>query len=171
MHTDETEGSDELLPFFCYDEIFGTVLNRFIVQAVADYPLTVYGEGGQTRGYLNLRDTLQCVRLSLDDPAAPGDLRIFNQFTETFSVNRLAEMVVNAGKAAGLHVKVKKVSNPRKEKEEHYYNPVHKGLLTLGLKPNYLTEEELFKMLSKVMQHKNLIKESTIFNGIKWEKS
>ena len=97
VYTEENEGDERLVPHFSYDEIFGTVLNRFIVQAVADYPLTVYGKGGQTRGYLNLKDTLNCVKLSLEHPPKKAELRIFNQFTETFSVNELAERVQNVG--------------------------------------------------------------------------
>ena len=98
LFTDEAQKDERLLPFFSYDEIFGTVLNRFVVQAVVGYPLTVYGEGGQTRGYLNIRDTLNCVRLSVENPAEPAELRIFNQFAETFSVNDLAVKVKEAGR-------------------------------------------------------------------------
>ena len=140
IFTDETGNDERLSPFFNYDELFGTVLNRFVVQAVAGYPLTVYGRGGQTRGYLNIKDTLNCVRLSLESPAKAGELRIFNQFTETFSVNDLAEKVQRVGKDMGLNVEIKPVENPRKEAEEHYYNPKHTGLLELGLSPNYLTK-------------------------------
>ncbi len=118
--TDENEQDKRLFPFFNYDELFGTVLNRFVVQAVADYPLTVYGKGEQTRGYLNIKDTLNCVRLSLENPAKQGELRIFNQFTETFSVNELAERVQRVGKGLGLQVEIKPVENPRKEAEDHY---------------------------------------------------
>ncbi|MDP2105684.1 MAG: NAD-dependent epimerase/dehydratase family protein, partial [Desulfobulbaceae bacterium] len=138
IFTDEAEQDENLLTLFSYDELFGTVLNRFIVQAVAGYPLTVYGKGGQTRGYLNIKDTLSCVRLSLENPANQGELRIFNQFTETFSVNELAGKVQSVGKLLDLDVQVKSIDNPRKELEEHYYNPRHTGLLELGLKPNIL---------------------------------
>ena len=83
---------------FDYDEYFGTVLNRFCVQAVIGHPLTVYGEGGQTRGFLNIRDTLQCVELAVANPAELGEFRVFNQFTEQFSVAELAELVARAGR-------------------------------------------------------------------------
>lgn len=168
IFTDESEHDDELLTFFSYDELFGTVLNRFIVQAVAGYPLTVYGKGGQTRGYLNIKDTLNCVRLSLENPANKGELRIFNQFTETFSVNELADKVQKAGRNFGLNVEVKNIENPRKELEEHYYNPKHTGLLELGLVPNLLTEEVLAKMLEKVISSRNGISHHKIFRGTKW---
>ena len=118
IFTGESEVDESLLTLFSYDELFGTVLNRFIVQAVAGYPLTVYGKGGQTRGYLNIKDTLDCVRLSLENPASNGELRIFNQFTETFSVNELAGKVQSAGKQLGIDVEIKNIENPRKELEE-----------------------------------------------------
>ncbi|MCF6247403.1 MAG: NAD-dependent epimerase/dehydratase family protein [Desulfobacula sp.] len=169
LHTDENQGNENLFPFFNYDELFGTVVNRFIVQAVADYPLTVYGKGGQTRGYLDIRDTLQCVKLSIDNPAKKGELRIFNQFVETFSVNQLAEKVQHAGKKFNLDVKIKSLSNPRKEAEDHYYNPAHTGLLDLGLKPHYLTEDVLAQMMETVLKYKSTIKESSIFRGVKWQ--
>jgi len=168
IFTDETGEDHELMPFFNYDELFGTVLNRFVVQAVSGYPLTVYGKGGQTRGYLNIKDTLNCVRLSLESPADAGELRIFNQFTETFSVNELAERIRKAGKQLGFEVKTGSVENPRKEAEEHYYNPQHTGLLELGLKPNFLSEAVLVRMMEFVMSHKHLIQEHQIFRRVTW---
>jgi UDP-sulfoquinovose synthase len=169
LYTYENENHEELFPFFNYDEIFGTVLNRFVVQAVAGYPLTVYGKGGQTRGYLDIKDTLQCVRLSLEKPANAGELRIFNQFVEPFSVNQLADRVQKAGAQMGLKVEIQPIENPRKEAEEHYYNPAHTGLLDLGLKPHYLTDEVLLRMLEIVVQHKAKIKKDAIVRGIKWK--
>jgi UDP-sulfoquinovose synthase len=168
LFTDESGEDERLMPFFNYDELFGTVLNRFVVQAVAGYPLTVYGKGGQTRGYLNIKDTLNCVRLALENPAPAGELQIFNQFTETFTVNELAERVVRVGKTLGLPVEIKSVDNPRKEAEDHYYNPAHTGLLNLGLEPNYLTDEVLAKLMTVVMSHREKIKRNTIFRGVKW---
>lgn len=166
--TDENEKDDALYPFFSYDELFGTVVNRFVVQAVADFPLTVYGKGGQTRGYLNIKDTLQCVRLSMENPAEKGELRIFNQFVETFSVNDLARRIQAAGKNVGLNVKVQSVENPRKEAEDHYYNPAHTGLLELGLKPNYLTEDVLTQMMEIALKYKKNIQEHRIYRKVKW---
>lgn len=168
LFTEESRADERLLPFFNYDELFGTVLNRFVVQAVGDCPLTVYGKGGQTRGYLNIKDTLNCIRLALETPANTGELRIFNQFTETFSVNQLAEKVQIVGKQLGLEVKINSIENPRKEKEEHYYNPKHTGLLELGLQPNYLTDEVLAEMMQYVMKHKEGIHRHKIFRGTKW---
>ena len=168
LFTDETKNNEQLLPFFNYDELFGTVLNRFVVQAVAGYPLTVFGKGGQTRGYLNIKDTLNCVRLSLENPAKKGELRIFNQFTEAFRVNDLANRVKSVGNSLGLNVEIKPVENPRMEAEDHYYNPKHSGLLDLGLEPNYLTDDVLAKMMEFVLKHKGKIKKDQIYRKVKW---
>ena len=168
IFTDEPENDDRLLPFLNYDEIFGTVLNRFVVQAVAGYPLTVFGKGGQTRGYLNIKDTLNCVRLSLESPADEGELRIFNQFTETFSVNELAEKVKAAGSTLGLDVAIQQVKNPRIEAEDHYYNPRHTRLVELGLEPNYLDDQTLIQMMEFARKHKDNIKHDAIYQNVKW---
>jgi UDP-sulfoquinovose synthase len=168
LQTEETGADDTLYPFLNYDEIFGTVLNRFIVQAVHGFPLTVYGKGGQTRGYLNIIDTLNCIQLSIDHPPAKGQLRVFNQFTETFSVNELAERVARAGKGIGLDVTVKSITNPRKEAEEHYYNPAHTGLLSLGLNPHPLTEAVLVGMMETVQRYRNKIDASKFVRNVKW---
>ncbi len=168
LQTVENQDDIRLFPFFNYDELFGTVLNRFIVQAVANYPLTVFGKGGQTRGYLDIRDTLQCVRLSLDNAPDPGELRIFNQFVETFTVNELAEKVQRIGNQFDLNVTIQAVVNPRKEAEDHYYNPVHTGLIDLGLKPHYLTDDLIAQMIETILQYKDNIKKETIFRGVKW---
>lgn len=169
IHTEESALDERLMPNFHYDEIFGTVLNRFIVQAVAGYPLTVYGRGGQTRGYLNIMDTMQCVELSLKNPAQPGELRIFNQVTETFTVNQLAEMVKNAGDRVGYNVKINHIPNPRIEKEEHYYNPKYTGLIDLGLKPHYLTDSVIEEFFDVTGHYKDNINRDAIFRGIGWK--
>lgn len=171
FETYENAGCEELYPFLNYDEIFGTVINRFMVQAVAGYPLTVYGKGGQVRGYLNIKDTLQCIKLSLENPAKNGELRIFNQFVETFSVNKIADMVKESGERLGLDVEVKSIENPRKEMEEHYYNPKHTGLLDLGLEPHFLTDERMDEMMNLVLKYKDKIVKDRIFRGVKWIKS
>lgn len=168
LSTAESDLDEKLLPNFHYDDIFGTVVNRFLVQAVAGVPLTVYGKGGQTRGYLNLKDTLQCVALAVEIPADRGELRIFNQFTEQFSVNELADRVSRVGNRMGLNVAVKSIANPRKELEDHYYNAKHSGLLDLGLKPNYLTDEVLASMLELVIKHKNKIVQDRILPRVRW---
>ena len=166
--TDEAALDDRLLPNFHYDDLFGTVVNRFLVQAVCGVPLTVYGAGGQTRGYLNLKDTLQCVELACSNPAASGELRIFNQLTETFSVNELADKVSSAGKKLGLEVEVQTLENPRKEMEEHYYNPKFSGLVELGLKPTYMTDDVLCEMMQFITSRKSNIKQRRILPRVSW---
>ncbi|MFC3052306.1 NAD-dependent epimerase/dehydratase family protein [Kordiimonas pumila] len=168
ISTSAADLDPRLCPNFHYDDIFGTVVNRFLVQAVAGVPLTVYGGGGQTRGYLNLRDTLQCVRLAAEKPAEEGELRIFNQLTETFTVTELAERVRAAGNQMGLNVEIKSIPNPRKEKEEHYYNPAHSGLMELGLQPHYMTEAVLGSMLERIIENRDRIVESRIMPRVRW---
>ena len=169
ISTDEADMDERLMPNFHYDEIFGTVLNRFVVQAVAGHPLTIYGKGKQVRGYINLKDSLACVYLAALHPPKMGELRIFNQITETFSVVELAEKVQKVGEKLGYRVKVKHYENPRVEKEEHYYNPKYTGLRELGLKPHYLTDEVLEGMFRMVEKYKWRINQAAIFRGIKWK--
>ena len=169
IETEDSAIDKRLRPLFNYDEIFGTIINRFIVQAVIDYPLTVYGRGGQTRGYLNINDTLQCVHVSEKTRARKGELRIFNQIMETFSANELAEKVQRVGKTFGYDVKVNHIENPRKEAEEHYYNPTYQGLLEIGVTPHYLTDEVLGNMLRTAEENKNNIRKDVIFKGISWD--
>lgn len=168
LATAESESDERLQSFLNYDEIFGTVLNRFMVQAVAQFPLTVYGKGNQIRGYLNLRDTLACVRLAVEKPATIGELRILNQFTEVFSVNQLAERVHNVGRKLGLNVIIKSIENPRIEAEEHYYNPAHHGLLEMGLTPTYLTDDLLAAMIERVLSHRDDIIADRFVRRVKW---
>ena len=170
LATAENEGDPQLSSFLNYDEIFGTVLNRFMVQAAAGHPLTVYGEGGQTRGYLNLIDALQCVQLAVENPAGEGELRVLNQFVETFSVNDLAERVRASGERLGLAVEVRSMPNPRKEMERHHYNPVHTGLLDLGLKPTPLTDEITDAMMALILRHRHGIVPERIVRGVRWRR-
>jgi UDP-sulfoquinovose synthase len=169
IETEEFRQDERLGPIFNYDDVFGTVLNRFLVQAVAGIPLTVYGKGGQTRGYLDIRDTLACVELALRHPAGAGEYRVFNQFVETFSVNDLAAKVQEAGKRLGLKVRIQNIANPRREAEEHYYNPAHTGLLSLGLQPHYLTEEVMVGMLQVVARYKDNIDKALAYPEVKWQ--
>jgi len=168
LSTDQADLDPALCPNFHYDDIFGTVVNRFLVQAVAGVPLTVYGKGGQTRGYLNLRDTLQCIRLAADNPAGKGELKIYNQLTETFSVNDIAAKVKSVGDAMGLSVEIRSIDNPRKEREEHYYNPTHSGLIELGLKPHYMTDDVVAAMLERILANKGRIDPARIMPRVRW---
>jgi UDP-sulfoquinovose synthase len=168
LSTDEADLHPKLAPNFHYDDIFGTVVNRFLVQAVAGVPLTVYGKGGQVRGYLNLRDTLQCIALAANNPPGKGELRILNQFTETFSINQLADRVQRVATGMGISVDIQHVDNPRKEQEEHYYNPAHYGLLELGLQPHFMTDEVVAEMLDRVRGHRDLINVDRILPRVRW---
>lgn len=169
IETEESKLDERLMPNFHYDEIFGTVLNRFVVQAVAGYPLTVYGKGDQKRGFLNIKDTIQCIDLAASNPADRGELRIFNQLTEVFSINDLAEKVKKVGNKLGYNVQIEHIENPRVEKEDHYYNPDYTGLIELGLKPHYLTDDVLEGFFKVVEKYKDRINKDAIFLGVKWK--
>ena len=168
IFTEENKNNKQLLPFFNYDELFGTVVNRFIVQAVAGYPLTVYGSGEQVRGYLNIIDTLNCVRISAENPPSLGELRIMNQYTETFSVRNIANMVKKSAEEIGFPVEIRSVPNPRVEAEKHYYNPKFTKLLDLGLTPNFLNNDTLKRLITLVAEYKDCINSEIIFKGVKW---
>jgi UDP-sulfoquinovose synthase len=168
IETEETARDERLVTRFDYDEVFGTVLNRFCVQAVIGHPLTVYGSGGQTRGFLNIRDTLQCVELAVENPADRGEFRVFNQFTEQFSVADLAALVKASGEHLGYSVEVQHVDNPRVELEEHYYNAIHTKLLDLGLEPTLLGEELVESMLHAIERHKENVIEASIDPSTRW---
>ena len=168
LHTDETELDDRLLTRFDYDELFGTALNRFCVQSVIGHPITVYGSGNQKRAFLNIRDTLQCVELATRNPADHGEMRVFNQFTEAFSVMELATEVCAAANALGYNARVENCENPRVELEEHYYNPQHNGLVNLGLKPRLLSEELIETMLHTVERFKDRVSLRAIPPATQW---
>lgn len=168
LETPEANTDKRLLPNFHYDDIFGTVLNRFLVQAIAGIPLTVYGKGEQIRGYLNLQDTLGCIQLAADHPAQKGELRILNQFTQQFSVNELAAFVQRAATNIGINVSIQHIANPRKEKEEHYYNARHQALTDMGLEPHLLTDEVLVRMLECIAPYRAHIDETKVLPRVRW---
>jgi len=168
VETEESAEDDRLITRFDYDEYFGTVLNRFCVQAVIGHPLTIYGEGGQTRGFLNIRDTLQCVELAVTNPAELGEFRVFNQFTEQFSVSQLAELVKRSGEQLGYGVEMRSFPNPRIEAERHYYNATNTKLIDLGLKPHHLGEELVRSMLRIIETHKGRVIERAILPSTRW---
>ena len=169
IKTVESNPRDDSRTSFHYDSIFGTVINRFVAQASSGFPLTVYGQGNQTRGYLNIVDTLQCVFLAANTPAAEGEFRVFNQFTETFSVNQLAERVAHVGKALGIATEITHIENPRIEMEEHFYEPVHEHLSNLGLTPNLLTDDILAEMFDWVHSQKNRIDKNVLSPTVRWK--
>jgi UDP-sulfoquinovose synthase len=168
VETEETARDERLVTRFDYDELFGTVLNRFCVQAVIGHPLTVYGAGRQTRGFLNIRDTLACVELAALNPAERGEFRVFNQFTEQFSVLELAGLVKEAGEHLGYSVEIQHYENPRVEKEEHYYNAIHTKLLDLGLEPALLGEELVESIIHAIERHKGRVIETAIDPQTRW---
>ncbi|HET7453935.1 MAG TPA: NAD-dependent epimerase/dehydratase family protein [Solirubrobacterales bacterium] len=168
VETEETARDERLVTRFDYDELFGTVLNRFCVQAVIGHPLTVYGAGNQTRGFLNIRDTLACVELAALNPAERGEFRVFNQFTEQFSVLELAGLVKEAGEHLGYSVEIQHYENPRVEKEEHYYNAIHTKLLDLGLEPTLLGEELVESIIHAIERHKGRVVETAIDPKTRW---
>jgi UDP-sulfoquinovose synthase len=169
--TEETALDAGLVNRFDYDEVFGTALNRFCVQAAIEHPITVYGKGGQTRGFLDIRDTVRCIELACQNPAARGEFRVFNQFTEQFSVLELAEMVRVAGKRLGFEVTVDHLLDPRVEAEEHYYNAKHTKLTQLGLKPHLLSESLLDSLVNIALEHRDRVDSSLLMPRVNWRSS
>ncbi|MFM7449181.1 MAG: UDP-sulfoquinovose synthase [Leptolyngbyaceae cyanobacterium] len=168
--TEETGMDEMLINRLDYDGVFGTALNRFCIQAAIGHPLTVYGKGGQTRGFLDIRDTVQCMELAIANPAQPGEFRVFNQFTELFSVADLAHQVQKAGSAMGLKVEVKNFDNPRIEKEEHYFNAKNTNLINLGLQPHYLSDSLLDSLMNFALKYKHRVDVSQVLPKVKWQR-
>jgi UDP-sulfoquinovose synthase len=169
--TDETAMDEALINRFDYDEIFGTVLNRFCVEAAIGHPLTVYGKGGQQRGFLDIRDTVRCVEIACNHPAKQHEFRVFNQFTERFSILDIAHQVHAAGKKIGLNVAITHLPDPRVEAEEHYYNAKHSKLIDLGLQPHYLSENLLDSLLQIAVKYQDRIDPSLIMPRVNWRKT
>jgi UDP-sulfoquinovose synthase len=168
IETEDTALDERLNTRFDYDEVFGTALNRFCLQAVIGHPLTVYGTGGQTRGYLNIVDTIRCVELAILNPPDAGEYRVFNQFTEQFSVLDLDRLVQSAGKQVGIDVRVDHLDNPRVEKEEHYYKAMHTKLLDLGLEPHLLSETLIESMFATIERYKARVVFDHILPVTRW---
>jgi UDP-sulfoquinovose synthase len=168
VHTTETDASPTLANRYDYDHIFGTVLNRFCVQAALGHPLTVYGRGGQTRSFLDIRDTVRCIEIAIENPAAAGEYRVFNQFTEMFSVNELAERVARVARDGGLAVEIAAIDNPRFEREEHYYNCVNTNLRSLGLEPTLLSDETIGGLIALAQTHRDRIDVRLIPPRVTW---
>ena len=169
--TEEVALDEALINRFDYDEVFGTVLNRYCVEAAVGMPLTVYGKGGQTRGFLDLRDTVRCIEIALLNPAGRGEFRVFNQFTEQFSVLQLAAMVQAAGRELGLEVRVEHIPDPRVEAEEHYYNAKHSKLIELGLKPHLLSDSLLDSLMNIALRYRDRIDASRMMPQVNWRKA
>jgi UDP-sulfoquinovose synthase len=169
VSTDETALDSHLATSFHYDGVFGTALNRFCVQAVAGVPLTLYGKGGQTRPFLNIRDTLRCVELSILNPPQAGEYRVFNQFTQTFSILELAQTVQQQAHKLGFAVTIEHLPNPRVEEEEHRYQARHQKLLDLGLQPHLLSDVLVDSMLATIRKQSHRIRLEVILPRIQWD--
>jgi UDP-sulfoquinovose synthase len=169
--TEETALDESLINRFDYDDVFGTVLNRFCVQAAIGMPLTVYGKGGQTRGFLDIRDTVRCVELACLNPAARGECRVYNQFTEHFSVLDLAHKVQAAGKQLGLNVEVDHIPDPRVEAEQHYYNAKHSKLIDLGLQPHLLSDSLLDSLVNIAIQYRERVDSGLMLPQVNWRQT
>ena len=168
--TPQTERDERLINRFDYEDIFGTALNRFCIQAAIGHPLTVYGKGGQTRGFLDIRDTVRCVELAVENPPQRGEFRVFNQFTEQFSVRELAQMVLEASNKVGIEARIEHLPNPRVEKEEHYYNAKHTALLELGLEPHYLSDGLLDSLLNIAIEYRDRVDLDHVMPSVDWRK-
>src|SRR6201998_4307178 len=166
--TDEVALSEALVNRFDYDEVFGTVLNRFCVQAAIGHALTVYGKGGQTRGFLDIRDTVRCIEIACLNPADRGECRVFNQFTEQFSVLQLAQLTQAAAKELGLRAEIEHLPTPRVEAEEHYYNAKHSKLVDLGLKPHLLSDSLLDSLMNVALKYRESVDTDVMLPRVNW---
>jgi UDP-sulfoquinovose synthase len=169
--TDEVALDEALINRFDYDDVFGTVLNRFCVQAAIAQPLTVYGKGGQTRGFLDIRDTVRCIEIACLNPAKSGECRVFNQFTEQFSVLELARMVQVAGRKLGLTIEIDHLPDPRVEAEAHYYNAKHSKLIDLGLQPHFLSDSLLDSLMNIALRYRDRIDLSLMLPQVNWRRT
>ncbi len=173
--TEQTKLDSRLATRFDYDAVFGTVLNRMIIQAVLGHPLTVYGNGSQTRGMINIVDTVECIRLASENPADRGEFRVFNQMTESMSINQIAETVAEAyGRWSGSNgggVRIEHVENPRVEIYDHYYEVVHTALEGLGLKPTLLSTTLIDHLFDVVDQYRDRVDVAAIMPTVKWSET
>jgi UDP-sulfoquinovose synthase len=168
QQTDETALDDRLATRYDYDAVFGTVLNRFVIQAVAGLPLTVYGNGSQTRGLIDIRDTVRCIQLACENPADHGEFRVFNQMTQSMSVRQIAETVAAASPEA---VTIEQLVNPRVELEDHYYNVVHSGLAELGLQPHLLSDTLIESLFEITKRYAHRVRPEAMLPTVQWRKT
>jgi UDP-sulfoquinovose synthase len=169
--TGETQLDERLATRFDYDGVWGTALNRYCVQAIIGHKLTVYGKGGQTRGFLDIRDTVRCIELAILNPPGAGEYRVFNQFTEQFNVHQLAELVQSAALDIGMKTEIRSIPNPRVESEEHYYNAAHTKLLDLGLEPHYLSDTLIESVLNTLRKYSWNVREETLMPWVDWRQT
>ena len=168
IDTSETIMDKGLATSFHYDGVFGTVINRFITQALLEKNLTVYGKGNQKRGYLNILDTMKCVKISSENYPKKGEFRVFNQFTESFTINEIANLVIKSAHKENIKIKANHIKNPRNEMEDHYYNPINNNLLSLGLKPHKFNIDFIRNFIKNTKKSINKINEELILPSINW---
>jgi UDP-sulfoquinovose synthase len=154
-----------------FDQCFGTAINRFACQTVIGHPLTLYGAGGQTRGFLPMRDSMQCLTIAIENPPQSGEYRVFNQFEECYTIEELAYKVREAGEDVGLDVEIFHYDNPRTERDHHYYNPDRQNLIDLGYQPTHDVVAEIRIMLNDLLPHKQRIleKRDILVPDIRWD--
>jgi UDP-sulfoquinovose synthase len=168
LSTEQTVADEMLVNRLDYDGIFGTVLNRFCIQAALGFPLTVYGRGSQTRTFINILDTVRCIALAVTSPPALGEYRVVNQFTEIFSVMELAHRVRDVADTLGIRASISEISNPRVEREGHYYSSINEQLHTLGLRPHYLSEAVITELISTAQKYADRVDRNHILPTVKW---
>jgi UDP-sulfoquinovose synthase len=170
---DEMGDDERLLTRFDFDQCFGTAINRYCAQAVIGQPLTPYGKGHQRRGFIPLRDSMQCLTIAIETPPQKGEYRVFNQFEEVYDLTELALKVQKVANRLGREVEVRNVENPRMELEEHYYNPDHQHLLDLGYNPTHDIEAEMEIMLKDLIKYQHRIEARThaLIPDIRWDGS
>ncbi|SFB29020.1 UDP-sulfoquinovose synthase [Lentibacillus halodurans] len=169
LDTDETKMDPALTNRLDYDGVFGTALNRFIIQSTIGHDLTVYGKGGQTRGFLNIEDTVRCIEIAAKNPADKGEFRVFNQFTEEFSVGELAEKVQKVAHEEGFETTIANLDNPRVELEEHFFKAENTKLRDLGLEPHLLDDEVIREILKTVVHHKDRVIKENVLPQVSWK--
>jgi len=168
VQTEDTARDQRLWNRYDYDGVFGTALNRFCSQAALGHPLTVHGAGGQTRGFIDIRDTVRCIELAAQNPAERGEMRVYNQFTEQWSVQQLADRVATVASTLGMETTIDHVTNPRVEKEEHYYNAKHTRLVELGLQPHLLTDDTIRDLLVAARDYRDRIITDQVAAKVQW---
>lgn len=168
--TEETQLHPELSTRLDYDHIYGTALNRFCIQAALGEPITLYGRGGQARGYIDIRDTMRCIELAINHPAEAGEYRVFNQITEQFRLHDIADRVATVATQRGLDTRIVSVPNPRVETEDHHFQVVHTRLEELGLKPHLLDDAAIGQLLDLAVQHRDRIEPGVLAPRVDWRR-
>ena len=148
---------DSLFTRFDFDEAFGTVINRFCTEAVVGQPLTLYGNGNQKRGFIDLIDSVQCLTIAAENPPDKGEYRVFNQLDEVYSLHELANEVTKVANEIGLIVETDLIPNPRLEKEDHFYKVEHNKLKQLGFHPTRKIRESIRQILTDLLQHRGTL--------------